>query len=160
MNDKFFKIKDLLKYDKQNFKILIGGRSVGVKYAIEQERYKKMTKIIETKIIEEYEEMIKRAIAICIDFKIPFERVFKEKYLLNEAYKMVEDTNNLYTFDYQMQKCYNELYKKISKPAMYQKIFQYIYMNIVDIYINISITFNCDIIKLIKQYKDVKKCAR
>lgn len=121
-----------------------------------------MNKTTETKIIEEYEDVIKRAIAICTDFKIPFEKVFKEKYLLNGAYKMVEDTNNLYTFDYQIQKCYNELYKKITSPcpAVYQKIFQHIYMNIASIFIYISIIFSCDIIKLIKQYKDVKKCAK
>ena len=67
-------------------------------------------------IIEEYKEEIHNAIAICIDFNIPFERIFKYDFILNYVYDLLDDKykkiNELYNNNYAMQKTRNEIYIK------------------------------------------------
>lgn len=114
-------------------------------------------------MIKEYEKEIHDAIAICIDFNIPFEKVFKYDFILNYVYDLLDDNykkhNLLYTNDYAFQKVRNELYIKYhTRFTIFRKTFQYIIINIVVYYKHLSYIFDSDIIKLIKTYyEDVTK---
>lgn len=145
MENNFFTIKDLLKYDKEDFKILISDRKTGFKHAIQHE------------LIIEYEEEIKRAIAICIDFKISFNDMFKDKYINDYAHKIIELPNELYTQEYQEQKIYNEIFKKYyGKLSVLCKPLQKVIFNIERLYNYIAYIFDYDIIKVTTAKKDVK----
>lgn len=145
MNNNFFSINDLLKYDKEDFKILISDRKTGFKYAITQE------------LIKEYDEEIKRAIAICIDFKISLNSIFKDKFLNDYAHKLIELPSVLYTQEYQIQKVYNEIFKSYHKKInVLSKPLQAIILNIKKFYSYIAYIFDYDIIKIIEAKKDVK----
>ena len=62
-------------------------------------------------ILTEYQDEIIIACAICKDFKISYEDFFKYDFLIQWAYEL-EESDKIYTNEYQIQKAYNDLYKK------------------------------------------------
>ena len=114
-------------------------------------------------IIEEYQEEINNAIAICLDFRIPYEKVFKYDFILNYVYDLLDDKykkcNILYTNEYALQKVKNEIFKSYNKKFLALRgLMQKVIINIIDYYNYLSFVFDCDIIKLITKYnKDVKQ---
>ena len=108
-------------------------------------------------ILEEYKEEINNAIAICLDFRIPYEKVFKYDFILNYVYDLLDDKykkcNLLYTNEYARQKVYNEIFKNYNKKFLaLRQLMQKIITNIIDYYDYLSFVFDCDIIKLINTY--------
>ena len=100
-----------------------------------------------------YKDEILRLMAVCKDFKISYEKVFKDKELLKYVYELDEKSKQ-YEDVYYMQKAYNEIYKKYSCTYDFVNIgFKKILYCIKDIYKQLENIFNCDIINLIAQYK-------
>lgn len=106
-----------------------------------------------------YEDEILKLIAICKDFKIAYNKVFKDKVLLNYAFK-IDETSKQYKESYFLQRAYNEIYKKyICLYNGFSPLFKKILYCIEESYKMLGFIFDCDIIKLIDNYKkDVKKC--
>ena len=112
-------------------------------------------------LLFEYENEILMTMAICKDFKISYSKVFKDKELLNFVYDL-DGKNKQYKDVYYIQKAYNEIFKKYSGIVKcLNNGFKKILINVYNIYEELAILFNCDIIKLISAYKkDVKKCEK
>lgn len=110
-------------------------------------------------IKEEYKEEISRLIAICIDFKIKFSDIIKDKILLNYIYAL-RALSKQYDNIYYEQKVYNEIYKKYGfLYDAFNKTFKKVLFCIKEIFKYLSNVFNYDIIEVVNRYiKDVKKC--
>lgn len=149
-NIDYYDINNLIELSNEDIKILIGSRNTGKKQYLE--RY----------VIKQYEEEIRRGVAICKDFKISFEKFFKIDYMKKYAYELAEDNNKLNSVYYSIQLLYNDIYKKYNnKYYACAPLLQNILNNIKGVYGYLSKVFDYDIIKEIDEqikpnYKDVK----
>lgn len=165
MNNNFFKIKDLLKYDKKNFKIIIGARSAGVKHFIELERYKTMTKT-EKHLIDLYKDKIILGVALCDFYKIDYKDYFKEKYLYVYANYLKRNifnatSKNIYLLElWQKMRVYLEVYEKFKTYKNLNNKFSKSLRLIEEAIKQLDLFFSNDIIKLSERRKEMKNNAK
>lgn len=149
-NINFYSINTLLELDNTEIQILIGVRGAGALFKLQ--KY----------ILNEYEEEIRQALAICNDFKISYEVFFKIDFIKKYAYDLNDNANKLHSKEYSTQLVYNDIYKKYkNKYYACRPLLQDILNNIKGVYGYLSNVFDYDIIKEIDEqikpnYKDVK----
>ena len=98
-------------------------------------------------IINDYLSEIIRACAICKDFKISYEKMFKYDFLIGFAYEMAE-SKKLYVAEYTEQCVYNDFYKRYGKIKLQlNKMMRQMVYNIEQIIIYYANIFNYNIIK-------------
>lgn len=149
-NINFYNINTLLELDNKEIEILIGIRGAGA--LLKLQKY----------ILNEYEEELRQAVAICNDFKISYEAFFKIDFIKKYAYDLNDNSNKLHSQEYSTQLVYNDIYKRYNnKYLACRPLLQDILNNIKGVYGYLSKVFDYDIIKEIDDqikpnYKDVK----